>query len=116
MQLGRTRFPLGMIAAYVLGLGAILAWPFVAFGAAFAFDSPMTPAQTQSTEAVVGLVLAYPIIPIVGVLGSVLAQRAGRSRLAWGLAAIALIPTAFLVLVLAASFVMNILFALGVKF
>ncbi len=116
MQIGRTHFPAGLVVAYVLALVAICAWPLVAFGSAFAFDAPMTAAQTQSTEVTVMLVLGYPAIPLLGVLGSFLARRAGRIRLAWVLAAFALIPAAVLVVALGASFAMNILFALGVKF
>ncbi len=116
MQIGRTRFPVWLIVAYVLALAAILAWPLVAFGSAFAFDSPMTPAQTQSTEVAVVAVLAYPIIPLVGVLASFFARRGGRNRLAWGFAGFALIPLALLALILLASFAMQGLYLLGVKF
>ncbi len=116
MQIRGTRFPIWLVLMYILALGAILAWPCVAFGSAFMFDAPMTAAQTQSTEMGVVAVLAYPIMPIGGVLGSFLAWRAGRKRLGVGLAVFALVPAVAFILIVASSYAMSALYALGVKF
>lgn len=90
MRLFGRQFPIWLIILYVLALSAVLLWPCVAFGSMFAFDSPTT--NVPSTMRIVGIVLAYPLLPIGGVIGSYFGYRAAHHRLAYGLVALALVP------------------------
>lgn len=110
MNLFGTRFPTWLFVLYLLALSAILAWPCVAFGSAFAFDDPAT--NVPNTMRIVGIVLAYPLLPIAAVIGSYFTYRAAKKALAYGLAALALLPFAALFLMIAWSSIMNVLYAL----
>ncbi len=110
MRLFGRQFPVWLVILYVLALSAVLLWPCVAFGSAFAFDSPGT--NVPSTLRIVGIVLAYPLLSIGGVIGSYLAYRAARHRLAYGLVALALVPFALAVAGFAWSTVTTVLYSL----
>lgn len=112
MRIAGRVFPIWLIIAYVLALGAILAWPCVFFGSAFAFDDPRA-ANNPSTFTIVGIVLAYPVLPLVGVLGSYFGFRGQRKKLAYILAGVALVPFLLIILALGASTIMNVLAAVG---
>ncbi len=111
----RPKFPIWLIILYALALLALVAWPFVAFMAAFAFDAPGS-AQDPAVWRTVGAVLAYPLLPIVGVPGSYFAYRAGRKTLAYVSLGAGLLPVLAFMLGLASIFAVNILFLLGAKF
>ncbi len=106
MKIAGRVFPIWLIIAYVLALGSILAWPCAAFGSAFAFDAPGS-ANDPNTYTMVGIVLAYPILPILGVLGSYLSFRGDRRKLAYILAGVALIPFALIVLGIGWSYIVQ---------
>ncbi len=113
MKLFGTRLPAWLVTLYILALSAILAWPCVAFGSAFAFDDPAT--NVPSTLRVVEIILAYPLLPLGGVIGSVLAYRAAHRRVAYGLTALALLPFVFFLAAIGWSTVTNLLYALNPK-
>ncbi len=112
MKIAGKIFPIWLVIAYVLAVGSILAWPCVAFGSAFAFDDPAA-ANNPSTYTFVGIVLAYPVLPVAGVLGSYFAFRSERRRLAYSLAGLALIPFVLIALGVCSTLIMNVLAALG---
>ncbi len=108
MRLFGKVFPIWMVILYALALAAVLAWPCVAFGSAFAFDSPQT--NVPATLRVVGIILAYPILPIGGVIGSLLAYRGDHKRLTYALLAVALVPFVVFILLLLWSTIEQIIF------
>lgn len=109
MKIAGKVFPIWLIIAYVLALGAILAWPCAAFGSAFAFDAPGS-ANNPNTYRIVGIVLAYPVLPVVGVIGSYFSFRGERKKLAYALVGVALIPFVLIVLAIGWSIIANWLY------
>lgn len=104
MQTKPNRMPIWLILLYILSLATILVWPFVAYMSVFAFDAPGS-AQDPRVWTGVTLVLAYPLIPIVGVIGSIIGWRL-RSRIAaYVLAGIGAIPLLLVVAFFVVSFV-----------
>ncbi len=114
MQQTASRFPVWLIVVYVLALATILAWPFVAFMSVFAFDAPGS-AQNPAIYATVGLILAYPLLPLVGVSGSFVAYRKAAKPLAYVLAGIGSLPLAVLVFLLLTLIITDLAFVLGGK-
>ncbi len=109
----KPRIPGWLIAAYVLALAAILAWPIVAFGSIFAFDAPGS-AQNPGVWAGVITVLSYPVLPLIGVPASFFAYRAGRSKLAYLLAGIGGIPAALIVVFIILSIFGSVIAYIGI--
>jgi cation transporter-like permease len=81
---------------------------------AFAFDAPGS-AQDPAVWQGVGLVLAYPLLPVLGVPASFVAYWRRHRNLAYILLGIAALPLLVIVVGLAAVFAVNVLFSLGVK-
>ena len=106
------QIPFWLMIMYVLALLAVVVWPCAAFTSMFAFDAPGS-AQQSSTYVYVGIALLYPIIPIVGVLGSFFAHRGQHKRLAYGLAGFALMPAALMLVGLIVLQVADIRMLLG---
>src|SRR5512139_3615600 len=109
MQVTRPRLPIWLVILYILALATILAWPFIAFMSAFAFDAPGS-SQDSAVWTGVITVLAYPLLPLIGVLGSFLAYRSGRKTLSYILAAVGALPLVALILILIAIIVGNAAF------
>ncbi len=112
MQILGKQIPVRLIIIYVLALLVICAWPFMAFGSIFLFDAPGS-SQQAGTYVALAILIGYPIIPVAGVLGSYFAYRGERKPLAYALAAIAVLPTAFLFVSLLASQVYGVLLSLS---
>ncbi len=104
ISIEKPKFPAWLIVIYVLALLTILAWPLVAFMSIFAFDAPAS-AQNPGVWAGVITVLAYPLLPLVGVPGSFFAFRRDHRRLSYTLAGIGSIPLVIAVIALVAMFV-----------
>jgi hypothetical protein len=115
MQTARPRIPVWLIIIYVLALATILAWPFIAFMSAFAFDAPGSSDNPAVWTGVI-VVLSYPLLPLVGVPGSFFAYRKNFRTLAYVLLGIGAVPLALLLLALIAILASNIAFMLGVRF
>ena len=115
MQNPSRRIPIWLILVYVFSLATLLAWPFVAFMSAFAFDAPGS-ANDPSVWTIVIVILLYPLLPIVGVVSSFFTYRKGRKVVAYILAAVGAIPLLIIVLALASIFVSDLLIAAGVHF
>ncbi|HTP01490.1 MAG TPA: hypothetical protein VMJ64_08960 [Anaerolineales bacterium] len=112
MQTARPRVPVWLIVVYVLALGTVLLWPFVAFMSVFAFDAPGSAEDPAVWRGVVA-VLAYPLLPVLGILGSYFAYRGGRKALSYILAVVGALPLLALVLALIAIAVGNAAYLLG---
>ncbi len=112
MNIAGKKMPAWLIIAYVVALSAICAWPLIAYFSAFLFDAPNAASQ-PGTYVTMGIMLGYPILPILGVIGSFFAARGDRGRLAIGLAALALLPFVAIALLLAAGETVNIIAILG---
>jgi hypothetical protein len=115
MPTAKPRPPVWLIVLYVLSLLTILAWPFIALMSAFAFDAPGS-AEDPAVWTGVIAVLSYPVLPVIGVLGSFLFYRGGRRVPAYVLAGLGAIPLALFVLVFIAMVIGNIAFLAGRKF
>ncbi len=115
MQTARPRVPIWLVILYILALATILAWPFIAFMSVFAFDAPGS-SQDPAVWTGVITVLAYPLLPLIGVLGSFLAYRSGRKILSYILAGLGALPLVALILIFIAIIVGNAAFLLGAKF
>ena len=102
MHIAGRQYTVWLILAWIAALLAICAWPIMAFSSVFAFDSP-TATQYAGTYVLVGFLVFYPIIPIAGVLGSFFAYRGQRRGLAYGLAAIAVLPAVIMLVGLIVS-------------
>jgi hypothetical protein len=102
-----------LIAVTVLAvLGIIAAIPGTLFGtymAAFAADDPSasTDAVMNIMFAVWGAALCYVVLLVAGVIGSWLAFRKQRNRLAFGLSWLAAGPILLIVAAIAILFVVN---------
>ncbi len=112
MNIAGKKLPVWLIIAYVVALSAICAWPLIAYFSAFLFDAPNAASQ-PGTYLSMGIMLGYPILPILGVIGSFFANRGGRRRLTIGLAALALLPFAAIALLLAVGETANIIAIFG---
>ncbi len=106
--------PIGLIIVYILAGATILLWPLVGFMSAFAFDAPGS-TQNPSIYRTVAAILAYPLLPLVGVPGSFLAYRKGHNKLAYILVCIGALPIIAVLLALIAIMVTNVVFLLGGK-
>jgi hypothetical protein len=104
-----------MIIIYVLSALTIAGWPFAAFMSVFAFDAPGS-AQDPTVWNTVGLVLAYPLLPLVGVPASFFLYRGSRKVLSYVLTAIGAVPLAIFIFFLISLMVMNVMFALRGEF
>ena len=111
MRIAGRQYPVWLILAYVAALLAICAWPIFAFSSLFLFDAPGA-AQQTGPYVFAGILVLYPIIPILGVPGSFFAYRGEHKRLAYALAGIALLPTALILVLLIAMLVQNVWFML----
>ena len=111
MQTAKPHLPIWLIIVYVLSAATILIWPLIAFMSIFAFDAPGS-AQNPAIYTTVIIILAYPLLPAVGVPGSFLAYRKGHSKLAYVLAGIGALPFVAVLLALIAIMVSNAFFLL----
>ena len=109
------RLPVWLVIAYILSLLTLAAWPFVAFMSVFAFDAPGT-AQGPAVWSMVITVLAYPLLPLIGVPASFFSYRANHKMLGYILAGIAAIPLAILVVILIVLLVTSFATLLGLRF
>jgi hypothetical protein len=108
MQPAKPRIPAWLIIVYILSLLTILGWPLMAFMSVFAFDAPGS-AQDPRVWTGVTLLLAYPVLPLVGVIGSFFTYRARHARAAYLLVAMGAIPLVIAAVALAAIFVTSVL-------
>jgi hypothetical protein len=115
MQTVKPRVPAWLIVVYILALATILAWPFIAFMSVFAFDAPGS-AENPAVWTGVILVLAYPLLPLVGVPGSFFAYRKNLKKLAYVLLVIGGVPLVILVIALIAMFASSAAYMLGARF
>lgn len=115
MERPRLSIPVWLIVVYVLALLTVLAWPLVAFMSVFAFDAPGS-AQNPAVWAGVITVLAYPLLPLVGIPGSFFAFRRDHRRLSYTLAGIGSIPLLIGILGLLAILIGDAAFILRGKF
>lgn len=103
MQAAKPPVPIWLVIVYILSLLTLAAWPFVAVMSAFAFDAPGS-AQDPAVWSTVIAVLAYPLLPLVGVPASFFSYRGNRKTLAYVLAAVGAIPLVLLLVLLAVLF------------
>ena len=113
-QTGKTRFPIGLIIVYVAALASLLAWPFIGFMSVFAFDAPGS-AQDPKVWTIVIVLLSYPVLPVAGVIASVIARLRRAARLSWVLAGVASLPTVIFLALLAAIYVSSLSVMMGVR-
>ena len=104
MQAAKPRPPVWLIIIYVLSVLTLTAWPFVAFMSVFAFDAPGS-AEDPAVWATVTTVLAYPLLPLVGVPVSFFSYRGNRRVLGYIFAGVGAIPLAILLAVIVVMFV-----------
>ncbi len=115
MQNAAVRVPVWLIVVYVLALATILAWPCIAYMSVFAFDAPGS-AQNPAVWSTVILVLAYPLLPIIGVIASFITYRKGLRKPAYVLAGIGALPLVALLAFIVAAFVSSLAFLVAPKF
>jgi hypothetical protein len=97
LQIAGARFPVWLLAIYVVSLLAIATWPFTAFSSVFMFDAPGS-TSNPSANVAAGTLVCWPIIPIAGTLTSFFIYKKGRKRPAYVLAGLALLPILILAL------------------
>lgn len=107
MQVAGTRLPKWLVFGYVLSLCAIFAWPCIALTSPMAFDDPASH-FAAAPYLYVACAFLYPLFPLGGVVGSLIAYRKGRRGLAYSLAAIALAPTVTIALWFALLTILNV--------
>ncbi len=115
MQTAARRLPAWLVIVYVLALATLLAWPFVAFMSVFAFDAPGS-AQNPAVWSAVGIVLAYPLLPIIGVIASFITYRKGWRKPAYVLAGIGALPLVVLLAFIVTAFLSSLAFLVAPKF
>ncbi len=113
MKIFGTRFPIWLVAVYVVSLLAIAIWPFTALTSAMVFDAPGS-SNIPSNWVGFWVLVCWPVLPVAAVLISFFAYKREHKALAYVLAAVAALPAITLILVFGISTVTSILYGMGV--